>query len=103
MRKLALSTLAFVVGVATAVTGRAAWAGYPERPVRIVVGCGPGSAADVAARIVAEELGQTMRQRFFIENKPGAGDNTAAVGVARGGADGYTASVGAAGATSRAS
>src|SRR5262249_27553027 len=67
MDRLVLSTLAFLVGVATAVTARAAWAGYPERPVRIVVGFGAGSAADVAARIVAEELSQTMRQRFFIE------------------------------------
>jgi tripartite-type tricarboxylate transporter receptor subunit TctC len=33
-----------------------AWASYPERPVRIVVGFGAGSAADVAARIVGEEL-----------------------------------------------
>jgi tripartite-type tricarboxylate transporter receptor subunit TctC len=96
MGRLALSTLALLVGVATAVTTRAAWAGYPERPVRIVVGFGAGSAADVAARIVAEALGQTMRQRFFIENKPGAGSNTAAVGVAKGEADGYTLFLGSA-------
>jgi tripartite-type tricarboxylate transporter receptor subunit TctC len=96
MRKLALSTLALLVGVAGPLTARAAWAGYPERPVRIVVGFGPGSAADVAARIVADELSQTMRQRFFIENKPGAGSNTAAVGVAKGEADGYTLFLGSA-------
>jgi tripartite-type tricarboxylate transporter receptor subunit TctC len=96
MRKLALSTLALLVGVATSVTIREARAGYPERPVRIVVGFGAGSAADVAARIVAEELGQTMRQRFFIENKPGAGSNTAAMGVAKGEADGYTLFLGSA-------
>src|SRR5262249_58333415 len=40
--------------------------------------------------------GQTMRQRFFIENKPGAGSNTAAVGVAKGEADGYTLFLGSA-------
>ena len=96
MHKLALSTLAFLVGAAASLGDRAAWADYPERPVRIVVGFGPGSAADVAARIVAEELSQTMRQRFFIENKPGAGSNTAAVGVAKGEADGYTLFLGSA-------
>ena len=96
MRKLALSTLAFLVGVATSITPFAAWAGYPERPVRIVVGFGAGSAADVAARIIADELSQTMRQRFFIENKPGAGSNTAAVWVAKGEADGYTLFLGSA-------
>src|SRR5262245_39018382 len=49
-----------------------------------------GSAADVAARIVGEELSRTMGQRFFVENRPGAGSNTAAVSVAKGDADGYT-------------
>jgi tripartite-type tricarboxylate transporter receptor subunit TctC len=88
--------LAFLAGVASVVTTPAAWAGYPERPVRIVVGFGAGSAADVAARIVAEELSQALRQRFFIENKPGAGSNTAAVGVAKGEADGYTLFLGSA-------
>ena len=67
-----------------------AWAAYPDRPVRIVVGFGAGSAADVAGRIVAEELSRTMGQRFFVENKPGAGSNTAAASVAKGDADGYT-------------
>src|ERR1700704_4213759 len=67
-----------------------AWADYPERPVRIVVGFGPGSAADVASRIVGEELSRTMGQRFFIENRLGAGSNTAAVSVAKGDSDGYT-------------
>src|SRR5262245_45533783 len=96
MRKLALSSLAFLVGVATSLTSVAVWASYPERPVRIVVGFGAGSAADLAARIVAEELSQTMGQRFFIENKPGAGSNTAAVGVAKSEADGYTLFLGSA-------
>lgn len=67
-----------------------AWADYPERPVRIVVGFGAGSAADLASRIVGEELSRTMGQRFFVENKPGAGSNTAAASVAKGDADGYT-------------
>jgi tripartite-type tricarboxylate transporter receptor subunit TctC len=96
MGRLASSMLAFLAGVASVVTTPAAWAGYPERPVRIVVGFGAGSAADVAARIVAEELSQSLRQRFFIENKPGAGSNTAAVGVAKGEADGYTLFLGSA-------
>lgn len=96
MRKWALLTLAVFLGVATSVTGRAAWAAYPERPVRIIVGFGAGSAADVAARIVAEELSQTMGQRFFIENRPGAGSNTAGVAVAKGEADGYTLFLGSA-------
>ena len=82
---LALSMTAALLG-----TNPCAWAAYPDHPVRIVVGFGAGSAADVAARIVAEELSRTLGQRFFVENKPGAGSNTAAASVAKGDADGYT-------------
>ena len=82
--------IALACGAAMLGASPYAWADYPERPVRIVVGFGPGSAADVAARIVGEELSRTMGQRFFVENKPGAGSNTAAVSVAKGDADGYT-------------
>ena len=82
--------IALACGAAMLGASPCAWADYPERPVRIVVGFGPGSAADVAARIVGEELSRTMGQRFFVENRPGAGSNTAAVSVAKGDADGYT-------------
>ena len=82
--------IALACGAAMLGANPYAWADYPERPVRIVVGFGPGSAADVAARIVGEELSRTMGQRFFVENRPGAGSNTAAVSVAKGDADGYT-------------
>lgn len=63
---------------------------YPSRPVRIVVGFGPGSAADLTARILAQRLSKTMGQQFFIENKPGGGSTVAAEQVIRGAKDGYT-------------
>lgn len=63
---------------------------YPTRPVRIVVGFGPGSAADLTARVLARQLSQTMGQQFFVENKPGGGSTVAAEQVARGPKDGYT-------------
>src|SRR6195952_3881641 len=67
---------------------------YPSRPVRIVVGFGPGSAADLTARVLAQRLSQTMGQQFFVENKPGGGSTVAAEQVARGPKDGYTLFVG---------
>jgi tripartite-type tricarboxylate transporter receptor subunit TctC len=67
---------------------------YPSRPVRIVVGFGPGSAADLTARVLAQRLSQTMGQQFFIENKPGGGSTVAAEQVVRGPKDGYTLFVG---------
>jgi tripartite-type tricarboxylate transporter receptor subunit TctC len=67
-----------------------AQSGYPSHPVRIVVGFGPGSAADLSARVVAQRLSKTMGQQFIIENKPGGGGTVAAEQVARGPKDGYT-------------
>jgi tripartite-type tricarboxylate transporter receptor subunit TctC len=67
---------------------------YPSRPVRIVVGFGPGSAADLTARVLAQRLSQIMGQQFFIENKPGGGSTVAAEQVVRGPKDGYTLFVG---------
>jgi tripartite-type tricarboxylate transporter receptor subunit TctC len=67
---------------------------YPSRPVRIVVGFGPGSAADLTARMVAQRLSRTMGQQFIVENKPGGGSTVAAEQVVRGPKDGYTLFVG---------
>ena len=74
--------------------GALAQADYPSRPVRIVVGFGPGSAADLTARVLGQRLSQTMGQQFFVENKPGGGSTVAAEQVARGPKDGYTLFVG---------
>jgi tripartite-type tricarboxylate transporter receptor subunit TctC len=67
---------------------------YPSRPVRIVVGFGPGAAADLTARVVAQRLSRTMGQQFVVENKPGGGSTVAADQVVRGSKDGYTLFIG---------
>jgi tripartite-type tricarboxylate transporter receptor subunit TctC len=72
------------------VTQPALAAGYPERPVRIVVPFGPGGVADVTARIMADKLGDKLGQRFVVENMPGAGGITAARAVISAQPDGYT-------------
>ena len=64
--------------------------GYPNRPVRVVVGFPPGGPTDVIARIVAQSLSDSLGQQFFVENVGGAGGNTAAGQVARVTPDGYT-------------
>src|ERR1700750_2107082 len=63
---------------------------YPARPVRIIVGFIPGSAADITARVLGQRMGQSLGQQFVIENKPGAGSSLAAELVARAPSDGYT-------------
>ncbi|MGE0153639.1 MAG: Bug family tripartite tricarboxylate transporter substrate binding protein [Reyranellaceae bacterium] len=63
---------------------------YPDKPVRIVVPFGAGGVADVIVRIVADKLSDKMGQRYFVENKPGAGGSLGTELVARAPADGYT-------------
>src|ERR1700682_971637 len=63
---------------------------YPSRPVHIIVGFGPASAADIVARVLAQRLGQSMYQQFVVETRPGAGSNIATEYVARAPKDGYT-------------
>ena len=64
--------------------------GYPNKPVRVVVGFAAGGPSDVIGRIVAQKLSETLGQQFYVENVGGAGGNTAAAQVARAAADGYT-------------
>ncbi|MEI6114212.1 MAG: tripartite tricarboxylate transporter substrate-binding protein, partial [Burkholderiales bacterium] len=64
--------------------------GYPQRPIRIIVGFGPGSGADTIARIVADKLSETFKAGVVVENKEGAGSAIAGTFVARAAPDGYT-------------
>src|ERR1051326_1182919 len=71
-------------------TPAAAQDAHPSRPVRIVVGFGPASAADIVARVLAQRLGASLPQQFVVETRAGAGSNIAAEYVARAPKDGYT-------------
>ena len=63
---------------------------YPSRPVKILVGFGPGGLGDIVTRSVAQKLSAQMGQPFVIENMPGAGGITAAATAARSQPDGHT-------------
>src|SRR5215813_6176568 len=65
-------------------------AGYPTKPVRIIVPVAAGGPTDIVARMLADKLSAMWGQQVFIENKPGAGNNIGSEYVARSDADGYT-------------
>jgi len=63
---------------------------FPSRPVRLVLGFPPGSAADVSARIIATAMAGPLGQGVVVDNRPGAGSNVAAGQIVRATPDGYT-------------
>jgi tripartite-type tricarboxylate transporter receptor subunit TctC len=63
---------------------------YPTKPIRILVGFAPGGGTDIMARVIAAKVGETMKQQFIVENRPGANANLAAKLAADAPADGYT-------------
>ena len=79
--------------VAAALFACAPWATaqtWPAKPVKLVVGFGPGGVADITARVVAQKLSQDLGQQFVVDNRPSAGGIVAAEAVAKAEPDGYT-------------
>jgi len=80
---IALSTFAgFVVPAAAQ--------DYPTRTVRIIVPFGAGGPADIYARFLGQQLQETLKQTFVIEDRPGAGSIIGTGEVAKSPPDGYT-------------
>ncbi len=91
MKQRFLSALALIAAAVTSAAPMHASAqSWPERPVKIVVPYPPGGTTDVLARLMAERLGDALKQPFVVENRAGAGGTIGAAAVARSPADGYT-------------
>ena len=73
-------------------------AGYPNRPIRFMVGFPPGGSTDVAARLIAPRLAERLGQQLVIDNRGGAGGNIGVDAVAKAPPDGYTIGFGVSGA-----
>src|SRR3954468_24053219 len=84
-RSLLLAALA-----AAFATPAAHAAGFPDRPVKMLIGYGPGSSTDVLGRIVAQGLAELWKHPVVVETRAGAAGNLAADGLAKSPGDGYT-------------
>jgi tripartite-type tricarboxylate transporter receptor subunit TctC len=91
-RRLFLLIAAFFSLAGLAVTGAAQAAGYPEKPVRIIIPFPPGAAADNAMRVVTRKLSEYWGQPVIVDNRPGVPGMQAAAAAP---ADGYTLLLGA--------
>ena len=65
-------------------------AGYPNKPIRVVIGFGAGSTVDVSARVIGKGLSESWKQQVIADNRPSAGGIIAAQTVANANPDGYT-------------
>lgn len=81
----------FLTWAASALSATA-WAadGYPQRPLRLVVGFAPGGGADALTRIIAQGLAKQLAQQVIVDNRPGADGILSAQAVASAPPDGYT-------------
>jgi len=93
MKRLGILALSMLCLMANAAFGQTVDK-YPSKPVKIIVPYAPGGATDIVARILADQLGKSLGQSFFVENKPGAFGIIAVEYMARSPADGYTLLIG---------
>jgi len=74
---------------AAGVVGTARAQGWPERPLRLVIGYPPGGASDVFGRLIAGQMAARLGQGVVVENRPGGGAVVATESVVRAPPDGY--------------
>ena len=92
-RRKILAGLTALPGLAVA-RGVQAQASFPDRPLRLIVAYAPGGGTDLVARTVAQRMSLTLKQTVVVDNRPGAGGNTATEQAAAARPDGYTLLVG---------
>lgn len=95
MRRQWWSVVSLIPWLALWGTASMGWAAeYPERPVNMIVPYGPGGAADLGSRVIAEKMEEFLGQRMVSIYKPGGAGSLGAAFVAKAKPDGYTVLVG---------
>jgi tripartite-type tricarboxylate transporter receptor subunit TctC len=81
-------TLAAVIALSP--FAAAAQAGYPTKPIKVIVPFAPGSTTDIIARAISDKMSQSMGQQLVVENRAGASGTIGQQAVAAAAPDGYT-------------
>jgi tripartite-type tricarboxylate transporter receptor subunit TctC len=89
-RRQVLGLLGLGLGLGLAPAAQAQTAGFPQKPVRIVVPYTTGGSNDVIARLLAQQLQDIWGQSVVVENKPGAAGNIGAADIAKAAPDGHS-------------
>jgi tripartite-type tricarboxylate transporter receptor subunit TctC len=85
-------TIEWVLALLLAMTFTLAGAqpGYPDKPIKLIVGFPPGQATDIMARLVADRISRATGQPLIVENRPGQGGSIGLAALAKAPPDGYT-------------
>ncbi|VTU12866.1 Argininosuccinate lyase [Variovorax sp. SRS16] len=88
MRKTIDRILALLLAMICTFAG--AQPGYPDKPIKLIVGFPPGQATDIMARLVADRISRATGQPLIVENRPGQGGSIGLAALAKAPHDGYT-------------
>ena len=88
LKNIALSTVVALTVIPVLVGS--AFAAYPDKPIKMMIGYAPGSSTDIVGRMIANDLSLALKQPVIIENRGGAAGSLAADAVAKSTPDGYT-------------
>ena len=93
-RSIATLLRAVLFGALALASAQAVAAGFPEKPLTLIVPFAAGGPTDVLARVIAESLGKNLGQTVIVENTPGAGGTVGNTRASRATPDGYTLLIG---------